>query len=350
MTLQPQEFFASQAIQVVCQPGGYNPISYALAPERLSDFAALKRQVVQAARKSDVVVVPNIKLPAAREQIASALDGNKSTVILSADDIVSHPEQYREIASIIDRKPNNRAGSVSLLFEESKTFSENYFSEPRRKEHWRLLLVKNELPRSTALTVQIMNLLDTHFEGVDAARRTEFLWQLERLVRRTPFAADQPPDFVIDPVSGLRFYPTPKEAVQWVDYAATLPRSSKYYSRDPGAFLFDQYGDYHRSGLLYTGHIRRADPKLYDSIRMFAQSSADYLNADDFFVRNGILTAADLANPSPEKSSRVKAVLDINVALAGRQAVLAQVSGYRLGQDRREVARNLVRLKTFDSH
>ena len=176
-----------------------------------------------------------------------------------------------------------------------------------------------------------MNLLDAHFEDVDPCRRAVFMTQLEGIIRQVPL--ESAARRIIDPGSGLEFYPVARDRIKWADFAAGLPRPSKTYSRNPAGFLLDQYGHYIDAGLLYSGHLQQSDQQLYSSIRMHCVGSPEFSNADEFYAHHGILTAADLSNPSADNIARVNTIIDINVALAGRKAILGQIAthGKRTG-------------------
>jgi hypothetical protein len=329
MLHQPEVYLFSQAVEVLCKPPDHIPTS--IAPELVDDFDVLHSMSYSAGEQSGALVLPGIEpvdIPAAKHRITEALAQDRNTIILAADPIVFDP-QYSDIAAILDRKPKNRQGYVNLLFRRSEALSSNFFKEPRRENHWRRILVKTSQTPDAALRCKIMNLVEAHFGDAPQERRWAFLKQLEEIVRK-PFATEGADDLisVIEPVSGLNFYPVPRDRIVWRDYAKTLPRAGRYRSREPGAFLLDQYSPYHQAGLLYSGHLRYADRGLYDAIRMFCRSSQQYADADEFFRRNNILTAADLAEPSSEIESRVRTIIEINMALGGHKAVLTQAFGH----------------------
>ena len=329
MLQQPEIYPFSQAVEALCNPPDRIPTS--IAPEFVDDFDALNSLSRHAAEQSGALLLPGIApldIPAAKHRIAEALAEDRNTIILAADPIVFDP-RYGDIAEILDRKPKNRQGYVNLLFRRSEALSSNFFKEPRRENHWRRILVKTTQTPDAALRCKIMNLVEAHFGDTPQERRWAFLKQLEELVQR-PFATqgNDKRISVVEPLSGLTFYPVPRDRTGWRDYAKTLPRAGRYRSREPGAFLLDQYSPYLQAGLLYSGHIRYADRELYDAIRMFCRSSDQYADADDFFRRNNILTAADLAEPSSDMESRVRTIIEINLALSGHKAVLAQASGH----------------------
>jgi hypothetical protein len=329
MLQQPEVYFVPQAVEALCKPPDHIPTSF--APESVDDFDALHYQSRRAAEQSGAFLVPRIEpadIPAAKDRIAEALAHERNTIILSADPIVFDP-QYGEIAALLDKKPKNSQGYLNLLFKNRGALSSDFFKEPRREKRWRLILVKAYQTPDAALRCKIMNLVDAHFGDTSQERRSAFLRQLEEIIRKpfTTQGADQLLS-VIDPLSGLDFYPVPRDRIGWRDYAKTLPRAGRYRSREPGAFLLEQYTQYHQAGLLYSGHIRYADRELYDAIRMFCRSSEQYADADEFFRRNNILTAADLADPTPEIESRARTIIEINLALSGHKAVLTQASGH----------------------
>jgi hypothetical protein len=75
-------------------------------------------------------------------------------------------------------------------------------------------------------------------------------------------------------------------------------------------------------------------------------SSGRYQNVDEFFALNDILIAADLANPSPEKRTRVSTIIDLSATLAGRKAVLGHVATHGKKGTARRAERS--RLSGFD--
>jgi hypothetical protein len=329
MLHQPEVYPFSRAVELLCKPLDHIPTS--IAPESADDFHVLNSMSYSAVAHSGALVLTGIApadIPAARDRITEALAQDRNTIILGADPIVLDP-QYGDIAAVLDRKPKNRQGYANLVFKQSEALSSNFFKEPKRENRWRRILLKPSLTPDAALRCQIMNLVDAHFGDTPQERRWAFLKQLEELVRQ-PVAMQGGGKgmSVIEPLSGLTFYPVPRDRIGWRDYAKTLPRAGRYRSREPGAFLLDQYSPYHQAGLLYSGHIRYADRELYDAIRMFCRSSQQYADADDFFRRHDILTAADLADPSPGMEGRVRTVIEVNLALSGHKAVLAQASGH----------------------
>jgi hypothetical protein len=337
MLAQPEVYLVPQAVQALCRPQDHKPTSF--APELPNDFDRLDHETRYAVGRSGALLLNNIsckQITWAYGRIAEAFSEERNTVILSADAIVCDPA-FSEIAELLDRKPKNGRGYLNLVFTNKEVLSSNYFKERQRVSRWRFILVKAAPSPEAVLRCQIMSLLDAHFGDAPEQQRAEFLRQLEDIVREplvTEVIAGAPS--IVEPKSGLRFYPVAKDNLKWLTYAEDLPRATRHRSRDPGSFLLEQYKQYHKAGLLYSGHIRRADRGLYDSIRMSCRHSKDFRNAEEFFASNNILTATDLANPSSDKIDRVRTILDVNLALTGPKAVLAKASGHLT---RRTIAR-----------
>ena len=129
------------------------------------------------------------------------------------------------------------------------------------------------------------------------------------------------PANILDPETGLRFYPVGRTGVPWRQYARTLPRPTGGYSRDPFGYLCTEYADYIAAGRLYTGHVRHVDPALYSAVFSQPDLRARADTMDDVFRAAGILTGSDIANPAPALAGRAAFIRKVNLALAKRTLV-----------------------------
>lgn len=252
-------------------------------------------------------------------KLREALLQRRNAIILDADHLVTD-SRNSQVIEFLDEEASKGVGYLNLVFRRRDTLSAPFVEEAARKNRCRRILVSNSPTRDAVLCGDIMNLLDAQFGDVDVARRAEFMLKLEALVQKA--ALDGTADRIIEPLSRLEFYPVPQDGVGWPEFAATQRR----YSRDPCKFLLVQFERYIECGLLYSGHIRTAHRELYDAVRFSAVHSGGFETVDEFFIENDILIAADLADPSTAKAQRAKTLLDINVALAGRRAVLGHIT------------------------
>ncbi|MEA2821186.1 MAG: hypothetical protein QOJ86_3190 [Bradyrhizobium sp.] len=289
-------------------------------------IAELENQVAQRAPSvSDTRVVRVGSLHPS--QILDAISAQPKTILLSADPVLTGRSGFQEITKHFEDILTSSRYHVSLLLAEKATLARPFVRDSVRNEQGEVILVKGHVIKDTLLCNRIMNLLDTHFGSVDSSSRTAFNSQLEVLLRHAP--SDGLKDFVIDPQSGLRFYPVAKDHIDWAAYAEGLPRPSKTYSRNPAAFLLEQYSDYIQAGLLYSGHLHIVDPKLYNSLRKWCVGSRTFQSIDEFFGHHNILTSADLTSPSPDVAARVATVKAVNLVLAGQKAVEGQLATHR---------------------
>lgn len=341
MSIEPEILNIDKAVQALVQPINPNPAFYApyvssdlsaSSGLSLSNVARLEDKTQKAGRAYGALVIPPeevlgarncAKIRQTRHKILEAISNNRNAILLRADNIVLEGK-FEDITSIIDRKPTNNQSCINFVFENQRTLSAPFCEEAARATRCRVILVDDSLIPSAVLCGRIMDLIDAHFGDASIQHRPQFIAQLEDIIRRQPLDRGIV-DRVIDPGSGLEFYPVPKGQTRWSDYAKKLPRSSKAYTRDPIGFLLNQYSLYLERGLLYSGHIKHSDKDLYDSIRMSCGISKRFRSLDEFFAHHDILTSADLSNPPQEKRHRAKTILDINIALAGRKAVLGQV-------------------------
>ena len=255
------------------------------------------------------------KLFALRE----ALQQERNGIIIDADHLVTD-SNCRQVIEFLDEQAATGVGYLNLVLRRPDTLSAPFIEEAARKNRCRRILVSNSPTRDAILCADIMNLLDAEFGELDVARRARFVLQLESLVQKA--ALEGTADRIIEPLSRLEFYPVPQDGVGWPEFAATQPR----YSRDPCKFLLVQFERYIECGLLYSGHIRTAHRELYDAVRFAAVHAHGFETVDKFFTKHDILVAADLANPPRAKLQRAKTLLDINVALGGRRAVLGHAA------------------------
>jgi hypothetical protein len=251
--------------------------------------------------------------------LRDALLRKRNAIILDADHLVTDQEN-RQVIEFLNEPASRGLGYLNLVFRRRDTLSAPFVEEAARKNRCRRILVRNSPTRDAVLCGDIMNLLDAQFGDVNVGRRAEFMLKLEALVQKA--SLEGATDRLIEPLSRLEFYPVPRDGIGWPEFAAAQSR----YTRDPCGFLLQQFERYIECGLLYSGHIRTAHRELYDAVRFSAVHTRRFETIDKFFVAHDILVAADLADPSSAKMLRAKTVLDINVALAGRRAVLGHVA------------------------
>ncbi|MEJ0076836.1 MAG: hypothetical protein WDO17_15570 [Alphaproteobacteria bacterium] len=315
------------AVKALVQPPDHNTGYFAPVASDMQAIKPLEARAMRAQREHNATVVMGDAVEAHSDKVVAvlqALSRQGNAIILYADCLVRNSPQ---IIETIDEHAAGSAGYLNLVFREKDIFSAPYFHEAVGRNRCRQILVAPTL--YAAMCGNIMNLVDAHFGDVDAGRRAEFQAKLARLVQGATL--DWTSDRVIEPRSGLEFYPVPEGGQPWPEFAATLPR----YSRDPCGFLLERFDRYIECGLLYSGHLRHAHRELYDAIRFSSVNSLGFDNVDAFFAHHGILIAADLADPALAKKQRVETILDINTALAGRRAVL----GHAATHGKRSLAR-----------
>lgn len=309
------------AVRTLVEPPDHNTGYFAPALSTGQAIEPLEAPAYRAQSQATAVVTTGDAVEASATALAAVLQGlsqKRNAIILYADHLVTDGKN-RQIIESIDERASERVGFLNLVFRRRDTLSSPYVEEAARRNACRRILVSNTPTRDAVLCGTIMNLIDAHFGDLDVRRRAEFMLRLEQVIQDATlhWTADR----IIEPLSGLEFYPVTKDGVGWRDFAVTQRR----YSRDPCKFLVEQFQHYIQFGLLYSGHLRHAHRELYDAVRFSAVHSRGFSSVDAFFAANQILIAADLADPSPPNIRRVKTILAINVALAGQRAVLGHV-------------------------
>ena len=174
------------------------------------------------------------------------------------------------------------------------------------------------LPR---VAERILDLVDRFGGLARPGARADLVNDIATLIGQDPAVLAYTPIYLIDPVSGLRFYPVGKSRVLWPDHAKTLPGPNWKNRRDPLGYVLQEYEPYIEAGLLYSGHLKQADRNLYNALWSQPELQANKRRVEDALRAHGILTSRDLADPAPGMEARIDLLKQIDLALGKQRLV-----------------------------
>ena len=325
MGIATQTLPIEAAVAALFQPNDLIPEFYASSVPGENFIGRLELEIQHHPKHSEAIIVAASELLGRRAQscettIVNGLRNRRPTIISGADELY-----VGNCFPLVDKCLKIGLNAPRLLLRDTRLLERSYFRKLSAPPSHRVFLVENSNPEDFLQVKLIMDLVDAEFGTITDFKRLRFAQSLQKIVKSNSIANDTV-DHYVDPSSGLAFYPIPKGGLKWVKHAATLPRSSRSYSRDPIGFLMEQYASYVECGVLYSAHILRSDSDLYGSIMSSVRRTKIYPTFDDFCQRNGILTSVDLNKPESELSIGAKTIIKANIALAGRKAVLGQIA------------------------
>lgn len=246
------------------------------------------------------------------ENIQKVLSDKTDVVISRSEALLwAKEESAIRVLGIGDNFPRYSSGNISYVYFDRDCFGHPFFSEQERLLRYECFVVTSAVPQTADLERRILQLVEEHFGNSGREQLLTFHGDLVKMLCDTHLSG-QPIgelDFV-EPHSNLRFLPRVRR--RYRDFVDNDGQPLKLKERDPIGFLTDVYKGYIAEGLLYSGHVKRADSYLYSALKNCLRHHREYSTLAELMRANGVLTPIELMTPPENRQRQVRIIKYVN--------------------------------------